>query len=96
MGNYRLSVAAAADIEDIFEYGILIFGLTQARSYLQAMEKHFAILAENYAIGREAYDLTNGLRRFNYGSHIIFYLIVDNGILVVRVLHQSVDFQRHL
>jgi plasmid stabilization system protein ParE len=30
------------------------------------------------------------------GRHIIFYQVEDQGILVVRVLHQMMDFDRHL
>jgi plasmid stabilization system protein ParE len=29
------------------------------------------------------------LRRFEIGSHVVFYLVETGGILVVRVLHQQ-------
>jgi toxin ParE1/3/4 len=96
MGVYKLSVAAATDLEDIFEYGIFRFGLDQAKRYVQAMEQHFLLLSDNVGLGREAGELSSGLKRFSYGSHVIFYLEISNGILVVRVLHQSMDFEQHL
>ncbi len=67
MGVYKLSVAAATDLEDIFEYGIFRFDLDQAKRYVQAMEQHFLLLSDNVGLGREAEELTKGLRRFSYG-----------------------------
>jgi hypothetical protein len=43
-----------------------------------------------------ASDLRQGYARRLTGSHIIFYRITDGGVDVVRVLHQSMDFDRHL
>jgi toxin ParE1/3/4 len=70
--------------------------LDQAKNYIQTMEQHFLLLSDNVGLGREAEELSDGLRRFSYGSHIIFYLTIPKGILVVRVLHQSMDFEQHL
>ncbi|MBI1287849.1 MAG: hypothetical protein GC178_09740 [Flavobacteriales bacterium] len=96
MAAYRLSVAAATDLEDIFEYGIFQFGLAQAKSYVQAMEQHFLVLSDHIGLGRGADELSKGLKRFTYGSHVIFYMAIPDGVLVVRVLHQSMDFEQHL
>ncbi len=96
MGVYKLSVAAATDLEVIFEYGIFQFGLQQAKTYIQSMEQRFMLLSDNLGLGRDAGELTSGLKRFSYGSHVIFYLAIPKGIMVVRVLHQSMDFEQHL
>ncbi|MCA1778412.1 MAG: type II toxin-antitoxin system RelE/ParE family toxin, partial [Xanthomonadaceae bacterium] len=47
----------------------------------------FENLAENPTIGRRAEQLAKGLRRFEHRSHIVFYVLVDDAVLVVRVLH---------
>ncbi|MBI1194010.1 MAG: type II toxin-antitoxin system RelE/ParE family toxin [Bacteroidetes bacterium] len=96
MGVYKLSVAATIDLENVFEYGILQFGIQNALTYMEAMEKHFVLLSDNPELGRGAAALASGLRRFSYGSHSIFYLVIPKGILVVRVLHQSMDYEQHL
>jgi len=96
MGVYKLSVAAATDLEDIFENGIFRFGLQQAKTYIQSMEQRFLLLSDNLGLGRDAGELTSGLKRFSYGSHVIFFLAIPKGIMVVRVLHQSMDFEQHL
>jgi toxin ParE1/3/4 len=96
MGVYKLSAAATTDLELVFEYGIFRFGLQHARTYIQVMEKHFVLLSDNPDLGRDAAELTSGLKRFSYGSHTIFYLTIPKGIFVVRVLHQSMDYEQHL
>jgi plasmid stabilization system protein ParE len=36
------------------------------------------------------------LRRLTSGSHVIFYLVTDFGVEVVRVLHSSMDMYARL
>jgi len=37
-----------------------------------------------------------GYRKVRAGSHIIFFKVTTDGIDVVRILHQKMDFNRHL
>src|SRR5690242_12420944 len=96
MAVYSLSAKAAADLSQIYEYTILNFGLKQAREYLTGLHERFEILAGNPMQGRSASELSPGLRRLEYESHVVFYVPRDKGIRVVRVLHQSMDMKRHL
>ena len=95
MGVYSLSNAAEADFENLYEYGILTFGIEQARQYALLLKDGMQTLADNVKLGRTAYEFAPGLRRLTCGSHILFYLPISNGILVVRILHQSMNFKRH-
>ena len=52
-------------------------------------------LAERPALGRRADRLAPGLRRYPYRSHVVFYMPEDEGVLIVRVLHESMDALRH-
>ena len=96
MADYSLSQTAAADVDGIYEYTIINFGLDQARAYLSGMHGRMETLAEHPLVGRNADELAPGLRRFEYESHIIFYVVKTNGVHIVRVLHQSMDVRRHL
>lgn len=96
MAVYSLSSKAAADLDGIYEYTILNFGLEQARVYLLGLHERFEMLAEQPTHGRKADELAPGLRQLGYQSHIVFYMPKDNGIRIVRVLHQSMDVKRHL
>jgi toxin ParE1/3/4 len=47
--------------------------------------------------GRNAsLDLAPELRRYEYQSHVVFYMPELRDILIVRVLHKSMDAPRHL
>jgi len=96
MAVYSLSSKAAADLSGIYEYTILNFGLTKAREYLTGLHEQFETLAENPMHGRSASELSPGLRRLEYESHVVFYVPKAKGIRIVRVLHQSMDMKRHL
>ena len=93
---YSLSSKAAADLDGIYEYTILHFGLEQARVYLLGLHERFEMLAEQPTQGRKADELAPGLRQLGYQSHIVFYLTKDDGIRIVRVLHHSMDVTRHV
>ncbi len=96
MADYKLSRLAAQDIANIYEYGILKFGLKQAQLYLREMEMSLEVLAQRPEIGIDSFFLTIRLLRFRQKSHVIFYKKEDNGIRVVRILGSKMDFVRHL
>lgn len=95
MGNYKLSEKAATDLADIYEYGILTFGLSQAGSYVLSLHDRFHLLSQNTKMGRSATELSIELRRFKHQSHVIFYELQNSGVFIVRVLRDGMDFERH-
>ena len=95
MAGYRVSPRATVDLDEIYEYSILKFGLPQAKAHLNGLHGLFAFLEDRPALGRRAANLAPDLRRWEYQSHVIFYVPEPQGILVVRVLHGRMDFQRH-
>jgi len=95
MNSYRLSRLAAADLQEIAEYTIERFGILQARSYRDSLKICFVQLANNPALGRRAEHLMHGLQLFEHQSHVVFYISEPESILIVRVLHSSMDVPRH-
>ena len=96
MVAYSLSSKAAADLDGIYEYTILNFGLEKAQAYLLGLHERFQALAGNPKLGRSAEQLAPELRRYEHQSHVIFYVPQRGGVLIVRVLHESMDAPRHL
>src|ERR1700722_2267423 len=96
MYKHRLSKRADSDIAGIADYTIRQFGINQARRYRDGLEKIFRRLAEYPNSGRSAGHLAHRLRRINFESHVIFFLHEDDGVLIVRILHQRMAFKRHL
>ncbi len=92
MGRYRLSSAAASDIETIYLRGIAEFGERQADAYHHELHQALEMLAAYPAAARERSELGAGIRVHPKSAHLIAYRIVNDGILVVRVVHKSMDW----
>lgn len=92
----KISVAASRDIDEICLYGLVNFGEEQADRYLNLMLDRFDIICSNPEIGRLDSRTTPAVRHFDFQSHAIFYDIVDDSIHIIRILHRSADFLRHL
>lgn len=96
MGVYKLSGKAESDLAKLYEYGIEIFGLKQAQEYLLGLHDVFQVLSDNSNLGGDASEFIMSLKRFSYKSHTIFYLATDIDILIVRVLNQTMDYDKNL
>lgn len=94
--TFRLYPKAISDLEDIYLYSAREFGLRRTEDYILAIETSFQYLANDPLISRQCDYIHQNLRAFNVGSHVIFLKITDYGIAVIRVLHQSMNFNRHL
>ena len=97
MRSWRYSQAASEDLDVIIERGILLFGVAQANDYVERISRMAQTLTTFPFLG-QAYGTRSGreLRRYPVGRDIIFYHVSDDEILVVRILDQAMDFDRHL
>ena len=89
MPQVRFSGEAEEDIDRIAAYTTNTWGPRQTDQYLATLEDGFDLLAQNPAMGRPCDSIRAGLRRFEIGRHVVFYLVESGGVLVVRVLHQQ-------
>lgn len=96
MTNYRLTPAAQRDLSAIWDYTEENWDLLQAETYLNEIRAAIERVAENPVRGQACDHIRNGYRRYRIGSHLIFYIERSRGIDVIRVLHQRMDFTRHL
>ena len=96
MADYFLSERAARDIEEMADYGFTNFGVAKSREYGQGLEDCLDNLAGSPLMGLGADELSDGLRRYMYESHWIFYVRRTGGVHVVRVLQKNMDFVQHL
>ncbi|PZX50726.1 toxin ParE1/3/4 [Algoriphagus ratkowskyi] len=96
MGAYKISELWDEDIVHIYEYAIEKFGLNKAKKYIFGLHEFFESIAIQNFIGTDASKLIPELRRLTFKSHMIFYFTINYGAFIVRVLHQSMDYQRHL
>jgi toxin ParE1/3/4 len=47
-------------------------------------------------LGRDCGHIRDGYRKYASGSHVLFYRLADDGVDIVRILHERMDFGRHL
>lgn len=81
---------AAADILDIWTY-IAEDSIEQADRWVDRLDEKFALLATQPLMGRARDELAAGLRSFPFGRYVIFFVPIDQGVDVVRVLHGARD-----
>lgn len=64
MASYQFTEAAQQDVDEIYEYSILNFGLRQARDYVNGLHTSLGTLTENPRLGRDYSDVKDEARRF--------------------------------
>ena len=96
MARYTLTPRARRDLEDIWSFSADRWDEKQATVYIDDLRSAFETIADNPSRGRSCNDIRAGYSRFSKGSHVIFYRQVNGVVDVVRILHQRMDFPRHL
>jgi len=96
MDSCTFSKKAERDLINIAKYTIKNFGKKQSESYKADILFCLNRLVKNPEIGRSANHFRPNLKRYNFKMHSIFYETQKNGIFIVRVLGQKMDFRRHL
>ena len=96
MSRYRLTPAAQRDLSSIWDSTEDRWGTGQAEKYIREIQAAVERVAEDPDRGRTREEIREGYRSYVVGSHIVFYLQRLDHIEVVRVLHQRMDFGRHL
>jgi toxin ParE1/3/4 len=104
---YRLSLAARGDLRTILAQSAAKFGASQRRRYAELLFEAMHRVAEDptragsvdrrsIEPGLRSYPVSLAARRRSAAVHILFYKRADGGVLIVRILHDAMDFARHL
>ena len=83
---------ALLDLVEIWSY-IAEDSVTNADVFASRIDKTFRLLARRPGIGRARPDLYQNLRSFVISKYVVFYLPLENGIDVIRVLHGARDIE---
>jgi toxin ParE1/3/4 len=81
---------ASEDIAEIWDR-IADDDLVAADRWLDRLDRQLRLLATQPLMGRARDDLAEGVRSFPMGRYVVYYMPVDEGIDVVRVLHSARD-----
>jgi len=81
---------AETDILEIWDY-IADDSLAAADRWVDHLDEQFRVRATQPMMGRARDELAPGVRSFPFGRYVVFYVPLDDGIDVVRVLHGARD-----
>jgi toxin ParE1/3/4 len=94
--HFVLTPRARADLDDIWDYTADRWGLDQAETYTRQLWKDITVVAERPSLGRDCSEVRRGYRKYPSGSHVLFYRLTTDGIDIVRILHERMDYERHI
>lgn len=98
MARIRLSRKAIADLNGIWDYTAETWSEDQAVIYYRQIHAAIQSLQNLPAFLEVKYDIIKpGLLGHHIGHHILFYKKDrDGSVWVDRILHERMDYQRHL
>ena len=82
--------AANEDLYEIWSY-VAHESFERAEALIDRFDEAFELLATQPEMGRARPELAPSLRSFPLGNYTIFYVPLEDGIEVVRVLHGARD-----
>lgn len=92
----ELSPEATVDLDKIWFYGAEHWNVKQANQYQDKLLDMVQFLAEHSELGKDRSEIKHDYRSYAVGSHIIFFAVIDDVLRVIRVLHQRMDYMKHL
>ena len=95
MQGYRLSKEAQDDLKEIKNHSRMVWGNKQTQEYLSEIKNCLEKLIISPELGKMRNEITDGVRSFGVGRHIIFYRLGKTEIEVARILHKRIDVIRH-
>jgi toxin ParE1/3/4 len=92
MNKFLLSSKAKTDLIKIAKYTQLTWGIPQRNDYLKVLDSTFQLLAAEPELGLNCDYIREGYSKYPQASHVIYYKEhKSNQILIVRILHKSMD-----
>lgn len=96
MNRVTLTPRAKADLNGIWDFTVSCWGLAQAEKYIRDLWSCMEKQGNGPANAIDIDEVRQGYKKARAGSHVIFFKQTSCGIDVVRILHQTMDFNRHL
>jgi toxin ParE1/3/4 len=87
---------ARADLKSIRRYSKQTWGVERTDHYMAALRDTMTRLVAGTVVTRNRDDLKPGLQMVVSGRHCIFFEADQSRVLVIRVLHDRMDYPRHL
>ncbi len=96
MAGYVLTRAAAQDLAGIWDHTFKTWSADQADRYLEKLEICCRQIETGQAVCRSFADIDPRLHSHHCERHYIFFLTMDDGPVVIAILHERMDLLVHL
>ena len=96
MRKIIFSPKAKSDLDGIWTYSEKSWGKEQAEHYIRQLWVHLNELAEGTKLSVDISEIKKGYFKGRSNYHVVFFNQIKGGIDVIRILHQSMDFNKHL
>ena len=96
MAHFRLTPDAQSDLIEIHRYTQQQWDSVQSKKYLSELRQTITLLAETPTIGKSRPDIGIDILSFPHVSHIIYYVIYEEELVVFSVLHKRMVPINHL
>ena len=96
MPIYRLTQDARADLIEIRRFTVNQWGSLQSQKYLSELRQTIRLLAETPSLGKSKSDVGPNIMSFPYVSHVIYYVVHEQQLIVFAVLHKRMLPLNHL
>jgi toxin ParE1/3/4 len=87
---------ARRDLQETWIYSRDHWGVRRANSYLREFDAVIQQVGDTPMLGQTCDEVRPGYRKHPAGSHMLFYEIRDDAVVIVRVLHQRMDVEGKL
>ncbi|HWU13425.1 MAG TPA: type II toxin-antitoxin system RelE/ParE family toxin [Caulobacter sp.] len=91
-----LAPRARRDLQEAWTYSRDQWGARRADSYVRDLNAAILRIGAHPMAGQACDEIRPGYRKHPAGSHMLFYQIREDAVVVIRVLHQQMDVQDKL
>jgi toxin ParE1/3/4 len=92
---FRLTAKAVEDMKAIGRFTERKWGREQRNRYLAMLDSSFDTITHQPGIGPVCDYVRKGYRKYHVGRHLIFYRQKNEGVEIIRILHDSMDIESH-
>ncbi len=93
---YRLTPDAQTDLIEIRRFTVKQWGTAQSQKYLLELRQTIHLLAETPSLGKSRPDVGSNVLSFPHVSHVIYYVVHEQQLIVFGVLHKRMVPLNHL
>ena len=93
---YRLTPDAQTDLIEFRRFTVSQWGAAQSQKYLFELRQTIRLLAETPSLGKARPDVGSSVLSFPHASHVIYYVVHEQPLIVFGVLHKRMVPLNHM